>query len=82
MRFATSLSATKRLCPHCTCFIMCLSIFSFSSIIATPVPIKLGDCAASKLVRKSAGGLFMSTAVIFCEIVLSSVNRHKSIKYS
>ena len=77
----TSWSETNKLWPPGTCFIMCRSIFSFSSI-ATPVSIKIGGCAASKFVRKSAGGLFMSTVVIFKEIVLSSANRYKSIKYS
>ena len=77
----TSWSDTNRLWPPGTCFIMCRSIFSFSRI-ATPVSIKIGGWDASKFVRKSAGGLFMSTVVIFKEIVLSSANRYKSIKYS
>ena len=39
------------------------------------------DCT-SKLLLKSAGGLFMSTVVIFSEMVFSSANRYRSMKYS
>ena len=43
---------------------------------------KIGGWAASKLLLKSGGGLFMSTVVIFNEIVLSSASKYKSMKYS
>ena len=43
---------------------------------------KIGGWAASKLLLKSGGGLFISTVVIFNEIVLSSASKYKSMKYS
>ena len=43
---------------------------------------RIGGWAASKLLLKSGGGLFMSTVVIFNEIVLSSASKYKSMKYS
>merc|ERR1719293_55901 len=48
----TSLSEMKRLCPPGMFFMMCLSIFSFSST-ATPLSIKIGGWAASKFDLKS-----------------------------
>ena len=38
--------------------------------------------STSKLLLKSAGGLFMSTVVIFKEMVLSSASKYRSMKYS
>ena len=43
-----TLSEMKRLCPPGMFFMMCLSIFSFSST-ATPLSIRMGGWAASKL---------------------------------
>ena len=45
--FDRTLSEMKRLCPPGMFFMMCLSIFSFSST-ATPLSIKIGGWAASK----------------------------------
>ena len=45
--FDRTLSEMKRLCPPGMFFMMCLSIFSFSST-ATPLSIRIGGWAASK----------------------------------
>ena len=50
--FDRTLSEMKRLCPPGMFFMMCLSIFSFSST-ATPLSIKIGGWAASKFDLKS-----------------------------
>ena len=50
-----TLSEMKRLCPPGMFFMMCLSIFSFSST-ATPLSIRIGGWAASKL---DLGGMTM-----------------------
>merc|ERR1719234_868695 len=78
----TSLSEMKRLWPPGMFFMMCLSIFSFSST-ATPLSIRMGGWAASKFDLKSAGGLFMSTVrhserglvrIVLVEVVASHLN--------
>uniref|UniRef100_A0A0K2UDK4 Uncharacterized protein n=1 Tax=Lepeophtheirus salmonis TaxID=72036 RepID=A0A0K2UDK4_LEPSM len=77
----TSLSGTNKLCPPGIFFMICRSIFSFSRI-AMPESKRMGGRVASKLERKSGGGRFMSTVVIFRDIFCSSARRYKSMKYS